>query len=357
MSVRGLKMSRGGRRVLDVDSLDVYMGETLVVLGPNGSGKSTLLQLIALLEKPDEGEILVEGVRADKDVLGWRRRMALVFQEPLLLDTTVERNVGSGLSIRGVPRRDRPRRVREWLDRFGIDGLANRSAKTLSGGEAQRTSLARALVLDPELLLLDEPFAALDAPTKQALIDDLERVLTQTGKTTVLVTHDRAEAMRLGHRVAVLIDGRIRQIGTAAEVFGTPNDEEVAEFVGVETIVRGEVERVEDGLASVKVGCREVRAASLEEPGAHVLVCVRPEDIILSAVDELESPSSARNHLDAVVTRVVSSGPYVRVELDAGFPLVALITVPAREEIGVEPGVSVAATFKATAVHLIPVSR
>ena len=140
-------------------------------------------------------------------------------------------------------------------------------------------------------------------------------------------------------------------------MFGTPNDEEVAEFVGVETIVRGEVERVEDGLASVKVGCREVRAASLEEPGAHVLVCVRPEDIILSAVDELESPSSARNHLDAVVTRVVSSGPYVRVELDAGFPLVALITVPAREEIGVEPGVSVAATFKATAVHLIPVSR
>jgi len=343
--------------VLDVGTLDVFVGETLVVLGPNGSGKSTLLQLIALLEKPDEGQILVDGVRADKDALGWRRRMALVFQEPLLLSTTVEQNVASGLSIRGVPRGARPQRVRDWLARFGIDALANRSAKTLSGGEAQRTSLARALVLDPELLLLDEPFAALDAPAKQALIDDLERVLSRAGRTTILVTHDRAEALRLGHRVAVLIDGSIRQIGSAAEVFGTPCDEEVAGFVGVETIVRGEVERMEDGLASVRVGCTEVRAASLEEPGTHVLVCVRPEDIILSGADEPESHSSARNCLDAVVKRVVSSGPYVRVELDAGFPLVAFITAPAQEEIGVEPGVAVAATFKATAVHLIPVSR
>ncbi|MFQ5473187.1 MAG: ATP-binding cassette domain-containing protein, partial [Dehalococcoidia bacterium] len=191
LSVRGLKMSRGGRQILDVSTLDVFVGETLVVLGPNGSGKSTLLQLIALLETPDEGEILVDGVRADKDALGWRRRMALVFQEPLLLDTTVERNVGSGLSIRGVPRRERPQRIRDWLGRFGIDALADRAAKTLSGGEAQRTSLARALVLDPELLLLDEPFAALDAPTKQALVDDLERILAQARKTTVLVSPAR----------------------------------------------------------------------------------------------------------------------------------------------------------------------
>ena len=154
-----------------------------------------------------------------------------------------------------------------------------------------------------------------------------------------------------------MIDGRIRQIGSAADVFGAPVDEEVAEFVGIETIVRGEVERVEDGLASVKVGSREIRAATLDEPKADVLVCVRPEDVILSPAGEAGSPSSARNHLEAVVKRIVSSGPYVRVELDAGFPLVALITVPAREEVGVEPGAAVSATFKATAVHLIPVSR
>ncbi len=357
LSIRGLTLNRGERCVLDIEALDVHRCETLVVLGPNGSGKSTLLQLIALLERPDAGEILVDGERVDTDTLGWRRRMALVFQEPLLLDTSVERNVGSGLSIRGVPRTERPRRVRDWLGRFGITGLANRSAKTLSGGEAKRTSIARALVLEPELLLLDEPFAALDTPTKQTLIDDFERVVAQAGTTTILVTHDRGEALRLGHRIAVLIDGRIRQIGSAGDVFGAPVDEEVAEFVGIETIVRGEVERVEDGLASVKVGSREITAATLDEPEADVLVCVRPEDVILSPAGEPGSPSSARNHLEAVVRRIVSSGPYVRVELDAGFPLVALITAPAREEVGVEPGAAVSATFKATAVHLIPVSR
>jgi len=357
LSIRGLTITKGERRVLDIEALDVYQSETLVVLGPNGSGKTTLLQLIALLERPDAGEILVDGERVDTDTLGWRRRMALVFQEPLLLDTSVERNVRSGLSIRGVPRTERSNRVHDWLGRFGISDLANRSARTLSGGEAQRTSIARALVLEPELLLLDEPFAALDTPTKQALIDDFERGVAQAGTTTILVTHDRGEALRLGHRVAVLIEGRVRQIGSAAEVFGTPVDEEVAEFVGVETIVRGELERVEDGLASVKVGSRKIWAATLDDSTTDVLVCVRPEDVVLSPAGDPGSPSSARNHLDAVVKRVVLSGAYVRVELDAGFPLVALITTPAREELGVEPGAAVAAAFKATAVHLIPVSR
>lgn len=357
LSIRALTVIKGSRRILDIEALDVYESETLVILGPNGSGKSTLLQVIALLESSDTGDILVDGKRVDTDVLAWRRRMALVFQEPLLLDTSVEQNVRSGLSIRGVSRGERAKRVRDWLDRFGITGLASRSARTLSGGEAQRTSIARALVLEPELLLLDEPFAALDAPTKQTLIDDFERVVAQAGTTTILVTHDRGEALRLGHRVAVLIEGRIRQIGSAPDVFGAPVDEEVAEFVGTETIVRGEVARVADGVATVKVGSREIKAATLDESATEVLVCVRPEDVILSPVGEPGSPSSARNHIEAVVKRVVLSGAYVRVELDAGFPLVALITTPAREELGVEPGAAVAATFKATAVHLIPLSR
>jgi molybdopterin-binding protein len=357
LSLRGLTCVRGGRTILDIATLDVRDGETLAVLGPNGAGKSTLLQLIALLEKPDSGEILMDGRSAGQDRLALRRRMALVFQEPLLLDTTVEGNVVSGLSLRGVARGERSWRVREWLQRFGIDGIAKRSARTLSGGEAQRASLARALVLEPELLLLDEPFAALDSPTRQALTDDLERVLMEAGCTTLLVTHDRAEALRLGHRVAVLIDGRIRQIGTPDEVFGSPADEEVAAFVGVETIVRGRLHRADDGLAQVMVGEREVTAASLLEEESDVLVCLRPEDVILAPLDEAESRTSARNHMPATVKRVVTSGPYVRVELDAGFPVVALITRQAREELGIEPGTEVSATFKATAVHLIPVTR
>jgi molybdopterin-binding protein len=357
LSLRGLRCVRGGRTILDIATLDVCDGETLAVLGPNGAGKSTLLQLIALLEKPDGGEILMDGRSAGQDRLALRRRMALVFQEPLLLDTTVEGNVVSGLSLRGVARSDRSVRVRAWLQRFGIEGIAKRSARTLSGGEAQRTSLARALVLEPELLLLDEPFAALDSPTRQALTDDLERVLMEAKCTTLLVTHDRAEALRLGHRVAVLMDGRVRQIGTPDEVFGSPADEEVAAFVGVETIVRGRLHRADDGLAQVAVGEREVTAASLLEEESDVLVCLRPEDVILAPPDEPDARTSARNHMPATVKRVVTSGPYVRVELDAGFPVVALITRQAREELGIEPGARVSATFKATAVHLIPVTR
>lgn len=357
LSLRGLRCMRGGRTVLDIDSLDVRRAETLVVLGPNGAGKSTLLQLIALLERPDGGDILMDGRSAGRDRLSLRRRMALVFQEPLLLDTTVEGNVVSGLSLRGVPRGDRAQRVRTWLQRFGIEAIAKRSARTLSGGEAQRTSLARAMVLEPELLLLDEPFAALDSPTRQALIDDLERVLMEAGCTTLLVTHDRAEALRLGHRVAVLIDGRVRQVGTPDEVFGSPADEEVAAFVGVETIVRGRLRHSDDGLARVAVGEREVTAASALEEASDVLVCLRPEDVILAPPDEPESLTSARNHMPATVKRVVTSGPYVRVELDAGFPVVALITRQAREELAIKPGAEVSATFKATAVHLIPVTR
>lgn len=357
LSIRGLRSVRGGRTVVDIESLDVYDGETLAVLGPNGAGKSTLLQLIALLERPEGGEILMDGRNAGRDRLALRRRMALVFQEPLLLDTTVEGNVVSGLSLRGMPRAGRASRVQRWLGAFGIEGLAKRSARTLSGGEAQRTSLARAMVLEPELLLLDEPFAALDSPTRQKLIDDFERVLAEAGCTTILVTHDRAEALRLGHRVAVLIDGRIRQVGTPDEVFGSPVDEEVAAFVGVETIVRGHLAGSGEGLARVTVGEREVTAASLLEGESDVLVCLRPEDVLLAPPDEPESRTSARNHLMATVKRVVTSGPYVRVELDAGFPVVALITRQAQEELGIEPGAAVSATFKATAVHLIPVTR
>lgn len=357
LSLRGLRRARGGRTVLDIEALDVLEGETLAVLGPNGAGKSTLLQLIALLERPDAGEILMDGRNAGRDRLALRRRMALVFQEPLLLDTTVEGNVVSGLSLRGAPRSERPGRVQLWLERFGIAGIAKRSARTLSGGEAQRTSLARALVLAPELLLLDEPFAALDSPTRQTLIDDLERVLAEARCTTILVTHDRAEALRLGHRVAVLIDGRIRQLGTPDEVFGSPADEEVAAFVGVETIVRGRIEWCEDGLAQVTIGDRELTAASLLEQESEVLVCLRPEDVIVAPPDEPASRTSARNHMPATVKRVVTSGPYVRVELDAGFPVVALVTRQAREELGIERGAEVSVTFKATALHLIPVTR
>jgi len=344
---------RAGRPVLDVPNLDIFPNEVLAVVGPNGAGKSTLLRVIALLERPKRGTLLFGGSPVSGSLLPYRRRMALVFQEPLLLDTSVEANVRTGLSLRGVRGDEQKRRADEWLARFGIAGLRRRSARTLSGGEAQRTSLARAMVLDPEVLLLDEPFSALDAPTRESLIDDLDAVLTARRVATVFVTHDRGEALRLGDRIAVLMDGKVRQVGSPAEVFSSPVDGEVAAFVGVETIVPGRIRDVSNGLAAVDAGGAVIETTSELEPGSDVLVCLRPEDVVLSEGADTR-PMSARNHLRVTVKRVRPAGPYARVELDAGFTLVAHITKQSLEDLSVSPGATLLASFKATAVHLIP---
>jgi tungstate transport system ATP-binding protein len=354
LSLRDVTVRRGGRLVLDVPALDLAAGEVLAVLGPNGAGKSTLLQVMALLERPATGTVSVDGMRVRGNALQMRRRMAMVLQEPLLLDGSVRDNVALGLRLRGVPRGERRRRADRWLERLGIAHLANRPAHALSGGEAQRASLARALALEPDVLLLDEPFSGLDAPARTRLIADLAALLRETGQTAVLVTHDRDEALRLGDRVAVLIGGHLRQVGPTAEVFSHPADPEVAAFVGMETVVSGWVEGTSAGLVRVRVGSALVEAAATTPLDGAVLFCLRPEDVVLAPPATAEGPSSARNRLLGRVMAVMPAGGLERVELDCGFPLVALITRRSAEELGVRPGVHLLASFKASAVHLIP---
>lgn len=354
LSLRDVRVRRGNTDIVNVPHLDVADGEVLVIIGPNGAGKSVLLETLALLQRPTEGRVLFEGEPVAGRGLALRRRMAVVFQDPLLLRRSVAQNVALGLRLRGVPRSLRRQRAAFWMQRFGIAHLAGRSAPTLSGGEAQRTGLARAFALQPEVLLLDEPFSALDAPTREEILDDLAAVLWETAVTAVFVTHDRSEAMRLGGRMVVLMNGEIRQVGPTAEVFASPADAEVASFVGVETIVPGRVRSLDRGLALVEVaGCR-MEVASTIEPGGEVLVCLRPEDVVLIPADGPPGPTSARNRLPAVVRRAVNAGSQVRIELDAGFPLVALITKQSLEELSLGPGSRVDASFKATAAHLIP---
>jgi tungstate transport system ATP-binding protein len=340
---------------LTIPRLDAEAGEILAVIGPNGSGKSTLLRLLGLLEAPDEGEIRFHGRRVDPThALAERRRLAMVFQQPLLADTTVAENVALGLGFRGVPIAERRRRVARWLDRFAITRLAGRPARALSGGEAQRVALARALVLEPEVLLLDEPFSALDEPTRADLVPELEAILRAERVTTVLVTHDRAEARALADRVAVLLEGRLLQVDTAARVFQSPVSEEVARFVGVETIVAGEVIAADAGVSIVDVAGRKLEVVGAARPGERVRLCVRPEDVTVAASPEPAAPSSARNRLTGAVSQVIPSGLQMRVLIDCGFPLVAAVTPRSVEELGLRPGVPVTAVFKASAVHLMP---
>lgn len=355
LSLRDVRVRRGKAEIVKVPHLDVLAGEVLVIIGPNGAGKTILLETLALLQRPSQGRVLFEEQPVDRRELALRRRMAVVFQDPLLLRRSVADNVAMGLRLRGAPSSVRREKVTHWMDRFGIAHLAKRSAVTLSGGEAQRTNLARAFALDPEVLLLDEPFSALDQPTREGLLNDLSDALRDTGVTTVFVTHDRTEALRLGDRVAVMMGGSIRQVGTAAEVFAAPVDEEVAAFVGVENIVRGRLQSLADGLATIDVGGVAVQAmAPGLDSGTEVLVCLRPEDVVLEPARLDSHTTSARNHLRGTVRHITTIGGQVRVVLDCGPTLVALITKQSLEEMGLAVGDEVVASFKATAVHVIP---
>lgn len=216
-----LKLERSGKLILDIDRFALASGETLALVGPNGAGKSTLLQVLAFLIQPDTGAIELDGEPiSNGNRLTAIRRMALVFQEALLLDTTVQQNIEIPLRIRGVSRHDAQIRSVEWMHRLGISPLARKQAKKLSGGEAQRASIARALALQPQLLLMDEPFSALDYPTRKGLLIELSRILPETGITTLFVTHDFSEIPFLTRRVAVLFEGRIIREGDIQEILG-----------------------------------------------------------------------------------------------------------------------------------------
>ena len=226
LEIHDVAVSYDGRTVLDVSHLAVRKGEILTLIGRNGSGKTTLLRLLGLLIRPDRGRVIFGGEEVDsgsaRRLLELRRRMAGVMQEPLLCRMSVQQNVALGLRFRRLPRAEVEERVAPWLERLHIAHLRDRPAAQLSGGEAQRVSLARALVLDPELLLLDEPFAALDAPTRHDLLAEFAEILGQARVTTVFASHDRGEALALGDRVAVLLGGRLAQLGPAEEIFVRP---------------------------------------------------------------------------------------------------------------------------------------
>jgi tungstate transport system ATP-binding protein len=223
LELHGIVVRRRERLVLDLEHLTVAPGEILAVMGPNGAGKSTLLEVAALLRRPDHGEVAIGGVLAERRTeRALRRGIAMVFQSPLLFDRPVLDNVAAGPRFRGVGRAKAELRALGWLERFGVAHLAGRGARSISGGEAQRVALARAFAVEPALLLLDEPFAALDAPTRVALVPDLARALRDSGTAAVLVTHDRTDAQLLADRVAVIEAGRLIQIGAVAEVTAAP---------------------------------------------------------------------------------------------------------------------------------------
>ncbi len=345
MSLTAQVLVRRGPVTVDV-ALDVADGGVLAVLGPNGAGKSTLLRVLAGLLPPDGGRVAVDGtVWDDTDARvhlpPHRRPLGMVFQDSLLFPhLSVLENVAFGPRTRGTSRAAARRTAAAWLDRVGLADLGDRRPGQLSGGQAQRAALARALVGDPALLLLDEPLSALDARTRLAVRAELRRHLADFGGSTVLVTHDPVDAMALADRVLVVEDGAVVQAGTPADVARHPRTDYVARLVGL-SLLPGTAE----GLAVRLDGGGVVAVA--EPASGPVLVAVRPESVALYPTRPDGSP---RNAWPARVTGATPHGSTVRCELDGEVPLLADVTATAFAELGLAPGSPVWAVVKASEV-------
>lgn len=347
------------RHVVDIDleiPLDPERPIT-VLFGPSGAGKTTVLRCVAGLDRPEPGSRIVFGADTwDDDTThlpARRRQIGYLFQEHALFPhMTVLANVTYGLHQ--VPRRDRAHRAQEALEQAGAAHLTDRRVRLLSGGEGQRVALARALAPRPKLLLLDEPLSALDAPIRRRLRTELRRLLLDTGIPTLVVTHDRAEALALGDRAAILVDGRLRQFGDVEDVFSRPTDPDVAAAVDMETITAATVIDTAAGVTTVQAGDARLYGISdhAVSPGDAVLVCLRAENVALEHPGG-PSRSSPRNELPATITAITADGPVTRVDLDAGFALAAYVTGPTAEELDLHRGQKITALIKATAVHLI----
>ncbi len=335
--------------VLDID-LDVAPGEVVALLGPNGAGKSTTLRALAGLLPLDEGSVRIgdtvvedtaQGLRTPPD----RRRVGVVFQDYLLFPhLDVRENVAFGLRAAGTRRDEARRRADAWLARVGVSEHATARPGRLSGGQAQRVALARALVTTPDLLLLDEPLAALDAGTRVEVRADLRRHLAGYAGATVVVTHDALDAMVLAHRLVVLDRGNVVQQGTPREVATRPRSDYVASLVGL-NLLRGQA--VEDrvtlsgGATLTSVGRATGEVFVAFAPAAVTLHRVRPE-------------SSARNCWPGVVDAIESHGDTVRVAVDGQVPLLCDVTRLAVADLALTPGVAVWASVKATETTVYP---
>jgi molybdopterin-binding protein len=345
LRVEGVSKSWGAFSLKDV-SLEVNDGEYFVILGPTGAGKTLLLETIAGLHQPETGEIWLNGKKIS-DLPPEKRNIGFVFQNYALFPhMTVWENVSFGLEARGVPFADRISRIEKALELTGLKELSERYPETLSGGEQQRTALARALVTEPPLFLLDEPLSALDFNTQEALRQELKRIHGELGITTVHVTHDHAEAMILADRIGVMNDGRIVQIGTPDEVFSKPMSEFVANFVGFENVFRG-FSKIENGIAKIDInGIRVEAVTDMEGP---VKVCVRPEDILIS---KKPFKSSARNLFKGKVVEISERGPLIKLKVAAGINFVIFITRRSFLEMAINVGSEVYLSFKASSVHV-----
>lgn len=347
LAVESVSLRLGEFHLRDL-TLAVAPGEVLVLLGPNGAGKSVSLETIAGFHRPARGRIRIAG----REVTDWppeRRRIGFVFQSfGLFPHRSVAENVAMGMR---PGQAGGPGEVAALLRRFGIAPLARRRPQFLSPGEMQRTALARALASRPDLFLLDEPFSALDAATRDGLRGELRQFLRETGIAALFVTHDHDDALALADRVAVMEAGAVVQTGAAAEVFARPASTAIARFLGFENLLEGRLlGTAGDGLARVAVGTGEILCPppATPPPDGAVMLCIRAENVRIAA----PGPLSGDNLFPVRVEALTALGPLRRITLAGAFPLTAYLL--ARDAAGLALGQVLTAQIEAAAIHVLP---
>lgn len=342
-----------GREVLKQINLKVDRVEVFTIIGPTGAGKTTLLRILDLLESPCSGKVLFDGVdisssRADR--LQARRRMAYVQQRPILFNTSVFYNITCGLRWRHMKSSVVRQKTENVLELVGMAAYANRNARTLSGGETQRVAIARALVTEPELLFLDEPTANMDPISIAKVEEVLSTIINEQRIAIIMTTHNMSQGQRMSSALGVLINGDLLQTGNVNSIFSMPQSREVAEFVGIENILPGEVVKIDNGICSIKIDDAIVHAVSNYGVGEKVYVLIRGEAIVFSTVSE---SGSARNVFKCKVNQINTLGHLVKIEAACGFPLTGVITLQSAQDLSISIGKEIYASFKATAAHVI----
>jgi len=329
-------------------NLAVSEGSYFVLLGPTGSGKTLLLEAIAGAYTPSEGRIIVAGEDVSR-LPPEKRKTSYAPQNYLLFENmTVRRNIEYGLHAKGIEEQARQKRSKHLLEMLGISHLVDRFPKNLSGGEKQRVSLARALAVEPRAVLLDEPLSAVDAETKNTIIEYLRRVHTETGVTVIHVTHDRLEAAALADRIGVIRDGEIREVGSPLE-FTQKAYSRTDNVFGSDNLISGNVIRKEVDLALIDVGAGKTIEAITDRTG-RVMLHVKPENIVIS---KHGVESSARNRFGGTIAEVTDLGATVRVRISGEIPITAIVTRRSFFEMELNIGSKVNAFFKATAVEVL----
>jgi tungstate transport system ATP-binding protein len=353
IEVKELGLTRRDKVIFQDINLGVEKGEFFSLIGPTGAGKTSLLKLLDLIEKPTSGTITINGTTvgpSGRESLALRRHMAFVQQKPIPFNMSVYDNVAAGLRWRGKGASEVQSRVLSILEQVDLINKKRQNARTLSGGEMQRVAIARAMVTEPEVLYLDEPTANLDPNSSTRIEEVLENLVKKSKITVLMATHDMSQGQRLAHRIGVMMDGHLLQVGSASEIFTHPESRQVAEFVGVDNIWAGVVTEENNGLLSVRVNEQYLQVVGEFGIGTAVNILIRPEEITLVLSRNI---TSARNTFKGRVVSLGYQGPLVRVQLDCDFPVLSLITKRSADEMNIAMGSELYASFKATSTKVV----